>query len=564
MAKERLYIDADEEITMIIDKVTTAKEQIVAVVLPKRATVFQSTVNMKLLKKAAKEVKKNLVIISSEPAIESVAAIAGVHIAKSLSSKPAIPKKKIIATETTISSEDLESSASAAATFTDESRPKSGSKDTKTEKILDSLIDDDTPIELDNTTDPTAGESVETAEKPEKSKPKFKIPDFTSFKLRATLALTAIVLVIAAWVVGFMVLPKATVTIEASTKRVDITTQFTVDVVLSEPNFEKSVLPAERVEVTRQNTATVQTTGQKDDGDRATGTLTLTNCRQGAAGVTIPAGTGFSAEGKTFLTNESVELGPAVYVGNNCISSDFPAFGAVADVGIAANEAGESFNLSAQSYQSPTTGINAFGSNTSGGTTNLVAVVSNEDIQKATEQLAGAATADALAELRDLLETKAMWPLDQTLQESDAATKNSAAVDAEAAEVTVTRTVTYSLLGVEQSHLNELLDSKVKEELTDEAENIRSNGLDTAVLQSLSVDADGRQTLSLQAVAIAGQVFDAESIKQEVAGKKRGDIEKLLESRDGVRGVLIEYSPLWITTTPKSADKITIVINEVE
>ncbi len=93
MAKGTVYIEADDEITTVIDKVLSAKEEIVAVVLPKRATVFQSVVNLKLLKKASEEAKKRVVLISSEPAIESISAVVGMHIAQSLSSKPYVPKR---------------------------------------------------------------------------------------------------------------------------------------------------------------------------------------------------------------------------------------------------------------------------------------------------------------------------------------------------------------------------------------------------------------------------------------------------------------------------------------
>jgi formiminotetrahydrofolate cyclodeaminase len=57
--KETIYIEADDEITTVIEKIITAKNKIIAVVLPKRATVFQSVVNMKLLKKAADETKRD-------------------------------------------------------------------------------------------------------------------------------------------------------------------------------------------------------------------------------------------------------------------------------------------------------------------------------------------------------------------------------------------------------------------------------------------------------------------------------------------------------------------------
>ena len=89
--KDTIYIDIDDEITGIIDKLQASDGKVVALVLPKRAAVFQSIVNMKLLKRAADSSKKNLVLITTEAGLLPLAGAAGVHVAKTLTSKPEIP-----------------------------------------------------------------------------------------------------------------------------------------------------------------------------------------------------------------------------------------------------------------------------------------------------------------------------------------------------------------------------------------------------------------------------------------------------------------------------------------
>src|SRR4051812_4475882 len=89
--KDTIYIDIDDEITGIIDKLQGSDSKVVALVLPKRATVFQSIVNMKLLKRAADSGNKNLVLITSEAGLLPLAGAAGIHVAKTLTSKPEIP-----------------------------------------------------------------------------------------------------------------------------------------------------------------------------------------------------------------------------------------------------------------------------------------------------------------------------------------------------------------------------------------------------------------------------------------------------------------------------------------
>src|ERR1700733_2054351 len=89
--KDTVYVDVEDEITGIIDKVEGAKEKVVALVLPKRATVLQSVVNMRLLKRNAEKAGKNVVLITNEEALLPLAGAAGLHVAKNLQSKPAVP-----------------------------------------------------------------------------------------------------------------------------------------------------------------------------------------------------------------------------------------------------------------------------------------------------------------------------------------------------------------------------------------------------------------------------------------------------------------------------------------
>ena len=90
-AKQVIYVDVDDEITAIIDKMNSADAKVVALVLPKRASVFQSVVNMKLLKRRAEQAGKHLVLITSEASLMPLAGLAGMYVASTLQSKPEIP-----------------------------------------------------------------------------------------------------------------------------------------------------------------------------------------------------------------------------------------------------------------------------------------------------------------------------------------------------------------------------------------------------------------------------------------------------------------------------------------
>ena len=93
--KDTIYIDIDDEITGIIDKFNASSGKVVALVLPKRAAVLQSIVNMKLLKRAADQSKKNLVLVTTEASLMPLAGAVGVNVAKTLTSKPEVPSAPV-------------------------------------------------------------------------------------------------------------------------------------------------------------------------------------------------------------------------------------------------------------------------------------------------------------------------------------------------------------------------------------------------------------------------------------------------------------------------------------
>lgn len=63
---QTFYIDIDEEITSIVERLRKAKAKEVVIVVPKRALLIQSIVNLKLLKKEADELRKEVIIVTQD------------------------------------------------------------------------------------------------------------------------------------------------------------------------------------------------------------------------------------------------------------------------------------------------------------------------------------------------------------------------------------------------------------------------------------------------------------------------------------------------------------------
>ena len=66
-AKKVIYTEIDDEVTTMYDRLKQLKMKNVYMVVPKRAMLFQSIVNLKILKRKAEDLEKNIYIITNDP-----------------------------------------------------------------------------------------------------------------------------------------------------------------------------------------------------------------------------------------------------------------------------------------------------------------------------------------------------------------------------------------------------------------------------------------------------------------------------------------------------------------
>lgn len=534
MAKEVLYIDIDDDISGIINKLEESSDKVVALVLPKHATTFLSTVNMKLLKKAADASKKSLVLITSDPSILPLASSAGLHTAKSLSSKPVlakVAKEKLVSNN--VSSEDLDDIA-------------------EVPTVKPTNANDDV-IEIDNTQKFTKVVTLG------KKNHKLKVPNFNSFRLRVFLGAFAILLLIAGWFVGFVIMPKATITLKTDVSNVDSSIQFTANAALKEFDAKTPILPATVAESKQKDSEKVPATGKKDIGTKAQGNVSLKNCTATDGAVLIPAGTTVFAQGYNFLTGADVTLPASSFTGgsNTCIT-------AVKTVTVIAEKAGGEYNLSPTTYKVANfASVVATGEAMGGGTSKLITVISAADIDSAKQKLTGKSKALAITDLTTNLETQSLLALGDTLSETAPVFTVSAAVDTEASDVTVNSVTAYSMLGVSTDNVKSLVEADVTTKITDSQQKILDNGLGAKKLVLIDKKSPSEQKLSITVVAIVGPDIVTSGISAETVGKTTGDIQKLLTARAGVKEVTVHYEPFWVTSTPKNASKIRVIVEQV-
>lgn len=552
-AKKTVYVDVDEEITGIIDKVRGTKESIIALVLPKRATMLQSIVNMKLLKRAADQADKKVVLITSESTLMSLAGAAGLHVAANMQSRPYLP----------------------AAPSSTGAKPDSGPIEVGGDEDpidpmtpIGSLIDPKEtatkPIEIDNRPKPSeaataaaAAASGKAAKAAKKDKSK-KIPNFSKFRTLMIAGIAALILLVGFGYWALSVAPKAKVTLRTESSETLVDAQFTGDTNADEVNLDRNILPAEQRESKKNEIEKAPATGEKDNGTKASGKVSLRNCTDNP--VNIPAGTGVSNGDLTFITQNAVRLDEGEFNSSSQCKTSGDHTGSV---NVVAQNNGDKYNLSPRTYTiSGFGGVVAQGDQMSGGSSKIVKVISAGDVEAAKKKIADKQNA-VVEEIKDSLKEDGYIGLVDTFSAGTPSYIVAPAVGTEANEVSVSAGLTYTMLGVKEDDLKKLIEEQAKEKVDTSKQSILNYGFDDATFE---IGAKGRTTtaVKVKTTLLAGPEINQPDLKKELSGKKRGDAESQLKGRPGITDAKVDFSPFWVTKVPDNSSKVNFIIEQAD
>jgi len=547
--KDTIYIDVDDEITGIIDKLQGSQGKIVALVLPKRAAVFQSIVNMKLLKRAADSGKKNLVLITAEAGLLPLAGAAGIHVAKTLTSKPETPSGPLPEEPAEPVSEpplDVSDEPPVDRTAPIGQLATGAAADGGVETL--SLPDDD----LADAAKPGA----KTFEPPKKKKnKKLSVPNFERFRLWLILGAGLLLLIIILLIFITVALPKATINISTDATNVPTNLNLNLSTTAKSLDPVNNVLPSKLAQEQKSYTQQVPTTGQKNNGNKASGTVTMT-AQECAPNIqtpaTVPAGTGLSANNQTYITQEDTSFGITGGHGN-CVN-----YQATSSTHINAQSGGASFNVSGVNFSVPGRGDVAASGSASGGTDSIVQTVNANDINSAKGKIT---TNDSQIkqDLGSQLKGNNLYAVIETYSAGTPNVTTSANVGDVANNVTVTEVFTYTMFGVNQSDLTKVIDNQVNSQIDTSKQIGLNTGLSKAIFNVNRLSA-AAAVLNMSTNATAGPHLNTNAIKQAAAGKKAGEIKSQLSNNPDVTSVKVSFSPFWVSTAPKKTSRITVNI----
>lgn len=571
LSEKVLYIDIDEEITSLIDRVKSIKADRVYLVLPKRAVLMQSIVNLKILVHEAKNLGKEISLVTGDKKGGSLASQVGLSVYQDLRStglkgtqraddKPVIPIRATM------------------------DKMKSDKPQLKSGKI--SLADLVKNRSHSYGSGQDAGFSVKSIS--EKLMPKSKSPDgsqvmdTSSFMISAPnrrilglfFSLSVIVLIL----IAYFVLPKAEVTIEMESQmQSPVERVILADADINEAElkiYNDNIIASYPIETEIELTKTYTATGFDSIGTDSRGEIIIFNDSTRPQG--LIATTRFrSPEGIIFRLQNDVQVPANGTVTGLVVADKLDENGQVV---------GDRGNLGPSTFSLPAlTGSNenlVYGKNIepfTGGTTAAVKIVTQQDID------------GSKADIVDVLKSSATQKLIDRISGENAANnttfwllENDEALDISVISVDVLDNVkandkieefdVYAKINVSgvifnKQEMIQILDRRLRADLHPD---MRIAFADIDSLSMDYVDYDPNEDKIKLNVSMSYrleyEMSDSliASIKNSIVGLGVDDAKEYIQSLPEVGETHIETWPIWVHSIPGVTGNIEIIKKSAE
>lgn len=555
MADHALYLEVDEDITSAIDKLRKAPGTSVQIVVPKRSGILQSIINLKLLKKAANDAGKELVLVTNDKIAGDLAGRIGIPVAAAIGSRPVIneparpePKNdadEIIDANDPVSDSDLiDLDDKPAISTTSTKRPAFSQRDIDKPKVAAAAF---TPSAMDASSDL---ESAPAA----KASGASKVPSFTKLQRRLSWVGLAVLLVVV-YLVGMYYFASSNVKIFALGTKVNVEGNFAADTSATKSDAANAILAAKEVVFSKDATTPVIPTGQKDNGTKSSGTVVFKNCEDSNV-YPLAAGNTISSQGLSFTTNDAIVIPAGTFTGGgtNCTSP-------TVSVKVTATKNGDSYNLTNATFTSPklTSNFKITAAQLSGGTSKIATVVTQADVDTAQADLLAKDKEASLVALNAKVPSDSMALPDSMVQTISAVTPTPA-VGEEAKTANVTLKITYTSLTVFKDDYKVMVNALEQKQIGEKSQ-IYDDGIATAKITSNGKDSAGRPSFNFSALAYGGAKLDKTEIANKLKGMKYGEATTYVGGLPGVDHVEINVWPAWSTSLPKRPTRINVTVS---
>jgi hypothetical protein len=226
---------------------------------------------------------------------------------------------------------------------------------------------------------------------------------------------------------------------------------------------------------------------------------------------------------------------------------------------------GEDYNIDETTYTSPTfEGAYVItGSEMKGGSSKVVNVVTQSDIDGAKNELLTNQQVEAKRELAGQFESDD-FVIEASFSENVQEVTSDPPIDQEVnGSATITVKVTYSELGVKTEQLTSLFKAKESAKINPQTQGslgVVDEGLDAAKISLKDKPAPTTQRFTAEAEALLGPDIDFRALAEQLGGKRYSEAIEIVKGYPGVSGADVKFSPFWVRRVPTNPDKVKVEI----
>ena len=552
---KNIYLEPNEEIISVVDHLIQTEDEEINLVVPSSAQIWQSSINLKLLKREADSLNKVVTFIVSDDL--------GAEMAERIGFK--VRRERDLPVELIQEEEPVQSKENMIDFLVDElvekkKKPKSSlnmSTPWNSKKRMDDIVtrqDDElrlTPIQ------PVQAEKIpEPVIFTEKER---EIERKESFRWSKLFIIFIIIAVIMVGLVGYLILPNAEVSITPKTEVINFDLSVIGSRSISQIDDILNQIPLQEVEVTKTKSKEFDTTGEEEINQRARGMITIYN-EYSSEDQTLLARTRFeSSNGKIFRIPQSITVPGAVISEGKIIASSL-------EVEIIADQPGDDYNISPDDFTIP--GFKGspkfagfYGKTTdsmSNGFVGKAKIVLSEDLKNAEAILIDELKQEVNQSMEDQFPTDLRIVKDGLKEEVSNITSDVKEGD-QADKFTMEIKITMKALLFKEEDLKNLVDLNLISKISDNKTPIRET-------QKINWDVPvidwekGEVSFSLNVEENVSSKIDIDLLKKDLAGQDEVEVRKYLASHLEIEKARVSFWPFWVNEIPKQENKIKINI----
>lgn len=537
---EILYLEPDEEITSVIDKIKNTNTCNIGLVVPRDATLLQSVINLRLLSKEAAALGKEIAIVTQDKIGMNLAAQVGIPVFNSIEEQKPIyqppPPKP--------SSEEI-------IEFDGEVKQPEVPKNVPVHHFQERK-----PVTWHRKEAPVLRPEIQPVVPKVSSNIAIK-PNKDLTKARKIIWPILAILIVLGLIGFYLLIPKATAKVYVPSENLQKQVAVTI---LTKGSIDttQAIFPGQIITSQKENQENFPTTGQKNIGTKASGTITLYNNFDSSSHV-FSAGTKLASSNKTFLTKASVTLGPFQKINGQDVMG-------TVKVDIEAQDVGSDYNVKAGRFTILGLPANQQDSiygqsqnDLKGGDSRQVQVVSQQDYDKAKQKLVDELNTQIAQDFDN--QTKNQKVLDKAVVKPDPEVSTSTPVNGEAKTFDMKVKETQQVMVFDSSGFKDFLVNILSKQIPSEKMVTITKNDDIGLEVNKTIYDKGELDLTANVLAKISPKISTESIKTQILGKSASKAIGVIQSQPGVSKAEITFWPSWwFKKVPDLGSKVNIQI----